>query len=116
MQALTKTLIGTNIDEFMAAAEESLVACSMILKKIDKKKDRSIILGHKHGLLDKLSKCDDPALVLHLVTMIVFEVATQTMLHCSGRHISSILGYLKQFLTEDQLHQLAHYHGMYLFV
>lgn len=113
IQSLAKTLLGTNVDDFMAAAEESLAACSMILKKIDKKKDRQIILGHKHGLLEQLSKCDDPAMVLHLVTLIIFEVATQTMLHCSGRHVSAILAYLNQFLTEEQYSQLYKYHGKF---
>lgn len=114
MQALLKTLTGTNIDDFMTTAEECLNACSMILKKIDKKKDRSIILGHKHVLLEKLEQCEDPALVLHLATLIIFEIATQTMLHCSGRHIASILSFLKQYLNQDQIHELGIYHGKYL--
>lgn len=113
IQALSKTLPGTNVDDFMTAAEESLNACSMILKKVDKKKDRQIILGHKHGLLEKLSQCDDPALVLHLTTLVVFEVATQTMLHCSGRHISSILTFLKQYLSDGQARELSSYHGKF---
>lgn len=38
--ALNKSVAGTSVDEFLEAAENALEACGMILKKIDKKKDR----------------------------------------------------------------------------
>lgn len=40
--ALNKTLSGTSIEEYLAATESALQACSMILKKVDKKKDRLV--------------------------------------------------------------------------
>ncbi|RZC36650.1 E3 UFM1-protein ligase 1 -like [Asbolus verrucosus] len=107
---LIKTLSGQNIDDFMAAAEESLNACSMIIKKIDKKKDRTIVLNHKHVLLEQLNKCEDLALILHLATLVIFTTATQCMLHASGRHIAAILSFLKQYLSAEQASELTSYH------
>lgn len=40
LAALNKAVGGTSTEEFLTAAENVLVACGMILKKIDKKKDR----------------------------------------------------------------------------
>lgn len=40
LAALSKAVCGTSTEEFLTAAESALVACGMILKKIDKKKDR----------------------------------------------------------------------------
>lgn len=40
LTALNKAVNGTSIDDFLTAAENALQACSMILKKVDKKKDR----------------------------------------------------------------------------
>lgn len=40
LAALSKAVSGSSIEEFLAAAENAMVACGMILKKIDKKKDR----------------------------------------------------------------------------
>lgn len=40
LTALIKSTNGTSIEEFLTAAENALQSCSMILKKIDKKKDR----------------------------------------------------------------------------
>lgn len=113
LQALLKSLSASNssIEEFITAVEQSLATCSMILKKVDKKKDRLIVLAHKHSLLEQLEKCDDPALTLHLATLILFEIATQNMIHASGRHVNSLLNFLKQYMTEEQLTELADYHG-----
>ncbi|VEN49343.1 unnamed protein product [Callosobruchus maculatus] len=107
---LVKSVSGQNIEEFMTAVEEALAPCSMILKKIDKKKDRAIVLNHKHQLLEQLNKCEDVALALHLATLAIFTTATQCMLHASGRHVSAILAFLKQYLTEEQATELTSYH------
>lgn len=108
---LIKSLSSGNIDEFMGSIDEALGACSMILKKIDKKKDRLIVLNHKHELLEQLNKCDDLALVLHLAVLVIFTTATQCMLHASGRHLQQILRYLKQYLTVEHMGELNSYHG-----
>ncbi|GJQ88203.1 hypothetical protein Trydic_g13195 [Trypoxylus dichotomus] len=108
--AIVKTLSGQNVEEFLNSIDEALATCSMILKKIDKKKDRIIVLNHKHSLLEQLDKCDDPALVLHLTSLVLFVSATQNMLHASGRHVSSILSFLKQYLTPEQAEELTSYH------
>lgn len=110
LQPLVKSLTGQTIDEFMTAVEEALAACSMILKKIDKKKDRSIVLNHKHKLLEHLNCCEDLALVLHLASLIIFTSATQCILHASGRHVAPLLSFLKQHLTESQFSELMAYH------
>lgn len=38
--ALNKAVGGTSVEEFLEATENALEACGMILKKVDKKKDR----------------------------------------------------------------------------
>lgn len=111
VQNLNKALNGTSIEEFLTIAEESLPCCSMILKKIDKKKDRLLVLNHRHSLQDQLEQCNDPVLVLHLSSLILFATATQNMLHASGRHVYTILTFLKQYLSEDDVKQLLGYHG-----
>lgn len=111
VQNLIKSLSGQNLDDFMVAVEESLAACSMIIKKIDKKKDRLIVLNHKHSLLEELNKCEDAALALHLTVLVIFMTATQNMLHASGRHVTSLLSFLKQYLKEEDFAQLSAFHG-----
>lgn len=114
LAALNKTLAGTSVEEFLGAAEVALQACSMILKKPDKKKDRQLVLCHKHGLLDKLAQCTDPALVLHLATLVVFTVSQQSILHASGKHVSSLLSFLQPVLGAEQGAVLRQFHDLVL--
>lgn len=110
--ALNKTVAsGTSVDDFLGAAETALHACSMILKKIDKKKDRQLILCHKHGLLGKLTNCQDPALVLHLVVLVVFTVSMQSIVHASGKHVAALLSFLLPVLSDEQSTTLRRFHG-----
>ncbi|XP_060525189.1 E3 UFM1-protein ligase 1 homolog [Cylas formicarius] len=107
---LVKSLSGQSIDDFMTAVDTALSACSMIIKKVDKKKDRSIMLSYKQQLLEKLNNCEDLAMVLHLATLIIFTSATQCMLHASGKHVPSLLTFLKQYVNEEQMAELLLYH------
>lgn len=111
---MNKSILGTSIEDFLTIAENSLQVCSMILKKVDKKKDRTIIHAHKLGLLSQITTCSDPALVLHLVVLVIFTVSTQNMLHASGRHVSSILSFLQPVLSSEQYSSLTNYHDAVL--
>ncbi|CRK97918.1 CLUMA_CG011293, isoform A [Clunio marinus] len=114
LMAVNKSLNGT-VEEFLTAAENILAPCSMILKKIDKKKDKQIILTHKQGLLDQLYKCNDPSLVLHLASLVIFTIATGNMLHASGKFVSSILDFLALgILSDDDNIQLMKFHEFVL--
>jgi E3 UFM1-protein ligase 1 len=72
---------------------------------------RQIILTHKQGLLDQLFKCNDPSLVLHLATLVIFTIATGNMLHASGKFVSSILDFLALgYLSDEENLQLMKFH------
>lgn len=74
----------------------------------------TLILCHKHGLLDQLANCTDPALVLHLVALVIYTVATQSMLHASGRHVSAVLTFLQTYLQQEESQLLTQYHDLVL--
>uniref|UniRef100_A0A182LV14 E3 UFM1-protein ligase 1 homolog n=1 Tax=Anopheles culicifacies TaxID=139723 RepID=A0A182LV14_9DIPT len=115
LQTLCKALTASEtVEDFLEKTEKAMQACSMMLKKIDKKKDRNLILCHKHGLLEQLTNCTDPALVLHLAVLIIFTISTQTMLHASGRHVSAILSFLQTVLTADDAKVFTNYHDLVL--
>lgn len=75
---------------------------------------RNLILCHKHALLDQLSKCDDPALTLHLAVLVIFTITTQCMLHASGKFVSSILSHLQPSLSAEQSAVLTSFHDAVL--
>ncbi|KFB49638.1 AGAP007742-PA-like protein [Anopheles sinensis] len=115
LQALCKALtVSETVDAFLETTEKTMHVCSMMLKKVDKKKDKNLILCHKHGLLEQLTNCTDPALVLHLAALIIFTISTQTMLHASGRHVSAILSFLQTVLSAEQSKVFNTYHDLVL--
>lgn len=76
---------------------------------------RTLILCHKHGLLEKLSNCTDSALVLHLTVLVIFTISSQNILHASGKHVSGILSFLQPVLNNDQSTLLKQFHGWFHF-
>ncbi|XP_017466848.1 PREDICTED: E3 UFM1-protein ligase 1 homolog isoform X1 [Rhagoletis zephyria] len=108
-KALNKT-----VDDFVAATESALKACSMIIKKVDKKKDRQLILQHREKLLQQLQETVEPALVLHLVSLILFTTVTGCILHASGKFVAQILAFVRPSLSNEQNEQLMQYHDLVL--
>jgi hypothetical protein len=62
-------------------------------------------------LLGQLDECSDPALALHLTTLLLFQAATQQPLHASGKFVMPILVFLKPSLPEETYALLQKYHG-----
>ncbi|KAH8278987.1 hypothetical protein KR018_012121 [Drosophila ironensis] len=108
-KALNKT-----IDDFELATEAVLKTCSMIIKKVDKKKDRLLIADHKKKLQEQLLECQDPALLLHLAALILFTTISGCILHASGKFVSAILQHIRASLNEPQNALLLRYHDLVL--
>lgn len=104
--------LNKSIEEFELATEAVLKTCSMIIKKVDKKKDRQLIISHKEKLLQQLLECREPALLLHLASLILFTTITGCILHASGKFVSAILQHIRSTLNEEQNSLLLRYHGM----
>lgn len=107
--------LNKSIDEFELATEAVLKACSMIIKKVDKKKDRLLIADHKKKLQEQLLECSDPALLLHLAALILFTTISGCILHASGKFVSAILQHIRGSLSDPQNALLLRYHGLFCF-
>ncbi|XP_075146605.1 UFM1 specific ligase 1 [Haematobia irritans] len=108
--------INKTIDEFVLATETVLKICSMIVKKVDKKKDRQLIIQHREKLLEQLQQCSEPALILHLSTLILFTTITGCILHASGKFVSQILSFINPSMSDEQNHLLTKYHDLVISV
>lgn len=106
LSALNVTLSETNIELFYQAVDVCLAQCGMILKKVDKKKDKLLIQNHREKLISELESCEDPALSLHIAVLAIFTIVTQNMLHASGRQVPAIAAYLKTHVKEEHYQQL----------
>nr|XP_036674874.1 E3 UFM1-protein ligase 1 homolog [Drosophila suzukii] len=106
--------LNKSIDDFELATEAVLKTCSMIIKKVDKKKDRLLIADHKKKLQEQLLECREPALLLHLAALILFTTISGNILHASGKFVSAILQHIRGSLNESQNALLLRYHDLVL--
>ncbi|CAL7940710.1 unnamed protein product [Xylocopa violacea] len=109
-----KSIAGNSTDDFLSLVDAAMATCCLVLKKYDKKKERPFILGHREALLEELNATQDPALALHLATSILFSAVTQSVLHMSGRHVSTVLSFLQTQLQSSTMDTLCKYHDMVL--
>lgn len=114
LTAIHKTIMGDSVEDFLNAADGAMVACCMVLRKHDKKKERPQVQAHRQALLEELNTTQDPALALHLVTSVLFTAATQSALHMSGRHVTTVLAFLRKHLEADAMSILSRYHDLVL--
>ncbi|XP_039754864.1 E3 UFM1-protein ligase 1 homolog [Pararge aegeria] len=112
LRALNVTLGEQNIEQFYQAVDVCLSECGMILKKVDKKKDKILVQNHREKLIAELENCEEPALVLHLVVLALFTILNQNMLHASGRQVPIIISFLKSQLKEEDFEKLQKYHEL----
>ncbi|XP_011308624.1 E3 UFM1-protein ligase 1 homolog [Fopius arisanus] len=111
---LHKAAAKGSVEEFLNDVEPTMVACCLVSRKLEKKREKALMLGHKQALLEQLSSTNDPALALHLVTSILFTATTQSALHMSGRHVSPILDFLQAHLEDEVMEKLVKYHDLVL--
>ncbi|XP_026748943.1 E3 UFM1-protein ligase 1 homolog [Galleria mellonella] len=110
--ALNATLSDQNMELFYQAVDVCLSECGMILKKVDKKKDKLLIQNHREKLISELEVCDEPALCLHIAVLAIFTILTQNMLHASGRQVPIVISFLKTQIKEEDFQRLQYYHEL----
>merc|ERR1719245_1787516 len=98
------------IGDFIEALEDNLTpACDVTLKKSDRKKDRQIVFNHRQSLMQQLEQCQEPALTLHLASLVIFQCQSGSMLHASGKFVPIILSKVNESLDEEAKGLLTKY-------
>ncbi|XP_077160006.1 E3 UFM1-protein ligase 1 isoform X2 [Paroedura picta] len=106
------SLNGKNLEEFVSALDSATEACDIMVKRGDKKKERQILFQHRQALTEQLKVTEDPALVLHLTSVLLFQFSTHCMLHAPGRCVPQIITFLSTKIPEDQHSSLVNYQGL----
>uniref|UniRef100_A0AAX7V4B6 E3 UFM1-protein ligase 1 n=1 Tax=Astatotilapia calliptera TaxID=8154 RepID=A0AAX7V4B6_ASTCA len=88
---LHNSLNGKSIEDFVTNLDTCAEVCGFMLKKGDKKKERQALFLHRQALTEQLKDTEDPALVLHLTSVLLFQASTHCMLHAPGRCVPQII-------------------------
>ncbi|XP_012221888.1 E3 UFM1-protein ligase 1 homolog [Linepithema humile] len=112
LSAVHKTVMSHSVEDFLNTVDGAMAACSLVLKKYDKKKERPQVHAHTEALLEKLNATQDPALALHLATSVLFTGVTQNALYMSGKHVANVLAFLEKQLEPDTMTTLFRYYDL----
>nr|CAG4647659.1 EOG090X00WU [Moina brachiata] len=112
LQALLKASQGASIDEYTSSLETAIAACDIVLKKVDKKKEKNLGSQQRHSLIEQLNSANDPALVLHIAVLLLFHTITQNTLNASGRFVPQIIGFLQPHLPASTAELLTTLQGL----
>lgn len=108
---LHNCLNGKSIEDFFTNMDISAEVCGFMLKA-DKKKERQALFLHRQALTEQLRETEDPALVLHLTSVLLLQASTNSMLHAPGRCVPQIIGTLMGRIPEEQHRLLSRYQGL----
>ncbi|KAL3882423.1 hypothetical protein ACJMK2_028766 [Sinanodonta woodiana] len=101
---LNTSLGAKNLDEFFdylnAICGPSHLG--ILLKKPDKRKERQLIFSHRQSLLQQMNQESDPAMTLHLASVILFQTFTQSVVHAPGKCVPHIISFLKTYLDSEK--------------
>ncbi|KAJ8377482.1 hypothetical protein AAFF_G00259930 [Aldrovandia affinis] len=112
LMKLHNSLNGKSIEDFLTNVDPAAEACGFMLKKGDKKRERQALFQHRQALTEQLKVTEDPALVLHLTSVLLFQFSTHCMLHAPGRCVPQIIGTLVGRISEDQQRLLSSYQAL----
>lgn len=113
LQSLHKALQGATVEEFLNEAETALSACDIVLRKVDKKKEKTNTTHQRQVLIEQLNAAKDAALVLHVAALLLFHTVTQTILNASGRFVPQIISFLQPHLPVATSELLSTLQGIY---
>ncbi|XP_027896336.1 E3 UFM1-protein ligase 1 isoform X3 [Xiphophorus couchianus] len=112
LMKLHNCLNGKTMEDFLSNLEASAEVCGFMLKKGDKKKERQAQFLHRQALTEQLKEAEDPALVLHLTSVLLFQASTHCMLHAPGRCVPQVIGILTGRIPPEQQQLLSAYQGL----
>lgn len=109
---LHNSLNGKSIEDFVTNLDTCAEVCGFMLKKGDKKKERQALFLHRQALTEQLKDTEDPALVLHLTSVLLFQASTHCMLHAPGRCVPQIISTLTGKISAEQQQLLSTYQSL----
>ncbi|XP_021561652.1 E3 UFM1-protein ligase 1 isoform X2 [Carlito syrichta] len=109
---LHNSLNEKSIEDFLSCLDSAAEVCDIMMKRGDKKRERQILFQHRQALAEQLKVTEDPALILHLTSVLLFQFSTHSMLHAPGRCVPQIIAFLNSKIPEDQHTLLVKYQGL----
>jgi len=108
-----KALGAGSVPEVIASLEDHLHdACDVLIKKVDKKKDKQVMFAHRQSLLDQIQSCQEPSQLLLLACLVIFQFQTGQMIHASGKFVPGLVSQISEGMEEEEGQLLKKYQSL----
>ena len=104
MKEQLTTLNSASVEDFNQVLEDvSMKCCNVMLKPIDKRREKVLLSEMKNNLIHQMKESDDLALKLHLIVTSLFLALTGQALHSSGKFVPQIIALLKELKLKEEI-------------
>ncbi|KAJ3676654.1 hypothetical protein LUZ60_004066 [Juncus effusus] len=110
-QSLVEALEGKRVDAFMNALKDLAEESGLLLKKLDKRVERSMLHSYRKDLTAQVSSETDIIALLPKVVALLFMQVYNKAIQAPGRAISAIISRLKDKLPDSTFKILTNYHN-----
>lgn len=98
---LSASLNATTLEPFFEAFEEAASKCDIMIKPVDKKKEKVLLSENRNNLIHQLNETNDSAVLLHLTVLLIYQDVTKQTLHISGKFVPQLIAFLKPSLEQE---------------
>lgn len=106
---LAAVLTSSSLDGFLEQLEEVAQKSDILLRPIDKKREKNFLSENKQNLILQLEEAVDAGLTLHLSVLLIFQSITGNALHASGKFVPQIIQEIKSRLERDTFELLSQF-------
>ncbi|XP_010426061.1 PREDICTED: E3 UFM1-protein ligase 1 homolog [Camelina sativa] len=107
--ALVEALEGKRVDTFMITFRDLAEESGLVLKKLDKKLERTLLHSYRKDLTSQVSTESDPVALLAKVVSLLFIKIHSKALQAPGRAVAAAISHLKDKLDESAYKTLTDY-------
>ena len=103
---VTAVTTGSSLEEFLDSYSNITDPqfTGLLVKKLDKKKERNMIFAQKQSLLEQLKVEDSAPELLNIACNLIFIKQNSCLLHVPGRCMSSVVRTVSAGLSQEQVH------------
>jgi len=101
LNKVNAALNAPTVTDFVEQLEDNAPKLDLMIKRLEKKREKNVLAEHRQALIQQLSECKDPILGLHLAVLLAFQVVHESMLHASGKFVPQILHMIERDLTPE---------------
>ncbi|KAF9665477.1 hypothetical protein SADUNF_Sadunf16G0126800 [Salix dunnii] len=107
--AVVEALEGKRVEAFMTSLREVAEESGLLLKKLDKKLERTLLHSYRKDLISQVSAETDPVALLPKVVSLLYIQVHNKALQAPGRAISAAVSRLKDKLDDSAFKILTEY-------